>query len=146
MSKRFHVRRLSRLRLGVLISATAAIVAAAGVGWGQFTDARAAAGKASWFAGYVDATATPFYSFENPSSDAERSIILSFIVADPEASCTPSWGDFYGFDDAQATMDLDRRVARLPDTGEHVGISFSGLLNKELATVCTDPVTLKQAY
>ena len=43
-------------------------------------------------------------------------------------------------------MDLDRRVARLADTGGHIGISFGGLLNKELATVCTDPVTLKQAY
>ncbi|MGM0928766.1 MAG: chitinase [Actinomycetota bacterium] len=146
MSKRFPGRRLSWLRLGVLITVTAAIVAAAGVGWGQFTDARAAAGKASWFAGYVDATVTPFYSFENPASDAERSVILSFIVADPEESCAPSWGGFYGFDEAQATMDLDRRVARLADTGGHIGISFGGLLNKELSTSCTDPVALKQAY
>ncbi|MFT4469500.1 chitinase [Arthrobacter sulfonylureivorans] len=146
MSKRFPGRRLSWLRLGVLITATAALVAAAGVGWGQFTDARAAAGKASWFAGYVDATATPFYSFENPSSEAERSVILSFIVADPENPCTPSWGGFYGFDEAQATMDLDRRVARLAETGGHVGISFGGLLNLELASACTDPVALKRAY
>ena len=44
------------------------------------------------FAGYVDVTAVPSYSFETPADPALQDVVLSFIVASPGAPCTPSWG------------------------------------------------------
>ncbi|WP_333483423.1 carbohydrate-binding protein [Arthrobacter sp. CAN_A1] len=129
-----------------MVGVLAAVVAASFTGWNRFEDARAAENSGSWFAGYVDATATPFYAFERPQTDEGGSVVLSFVVADPENPCEPSWGAAYTFDEAESTMDLDRRIARLIQSGGEVAVSFGGLLNDELATSCTDVNDLKDAY
>lgn len=147
MSKRFPGRRLSVVRLAVLCLGLAVIVAGGVVGWGRFEDARAAtSGAKPWFSGYVDATATPFYAFESPVTAEGKSVVLSFIVANAKNSCQPSWGGAYTFGEAETTMDLDRRIARLIQSGGDISISFGGLVNQELATVCMDPAKLKDAY
>ncbi|WP_247827774.1 chitinase [Arthrobacter antioxidans] len=146
MSSRFPGRRLSVLRL-LLLSAVVVAVSAGGLtGWNRWEDARAAEGTGAFFAGYVDVTATPSYAFEDPAKGAGGSAVLSFIVASKEDPCTPSWGTYYGLDEAEAALDLDRRVARLVQDGGEVIVSFGGLLNSELATACTDPGDLVDAY
>ncbi len=146
MSKHFPGRKLSIPRLALVVLLAGALVGASFAGWGRFTDTRAAADGQPWFAGYVDATATPFYPFETPATEAGGSVVLSFIVADAKKPCEPSWGGYYGFDDAAATMDLDRRIARYTQEGGEVVISFGGLLNDELATSCTNVNDLVSAY
>lgn len=146
MSKRFPGRKLSVLRLLVLFSAVSALVAGSFLGLNRFEDARAADAGGAFFAGYVDATATPFYPFEKPVTDEGKNVLLSFIVADPDDGCEPSWGAAYSLDEAESALDLNRRTARLAQNGGEVSISFGGLLNDELATSCSDPAKLKDAY
>ena len=88
----------------------------------------------------------PRYAFEDPVSEEAENVLLSFIVADPGNACTPSWGAAYSLDDAGSALDLDRRVARLQQLGGTVSVSFGGLINKELATSCTDAGQLEAAY
>lgn len=147
MSKHFPGRKLSWIRLSVLLAVIAVVVGGAGVvSWRNYTDTRAAAASPSLFTGYVDVTATPRYAFEQPVSDTTRSVVLSFIVADAKDGCRPSWGSFYSMDAAASDLDLDRRIARLRQTGGDIAVSFGGLSNKELATACTDDDRLQQAY
>lgn len=146
VARHFPGRKLSIVRLVLVVGVLAAVVGASFTGWNRFEDARAAEGTGSWFTGYVDATATPFYAFERPKTEEGNSVMLSFIVADPESPCEPSWGAAYSFDEAESTMDLDRRIARLVQGGGEVAVSFGGLLNDELATSCTDVDDLKDAY
>ncbi|MET3369151.1 glycosyl hydrolase family 18 protein [Arthrobacter sp. M2012083] len=146
MSKHFPGRKLSWIRLSVLLAVIAVVAGAGVVSWRNYTDTRAAAASPSLFAGYVDVTATPRYAFEQPVSDNAKSVVLSFIVADSKDGCTPSWGSFYSMDAAASDLDLDRRIARLRQTGGDIAVSFGGLSNKELATACTDDDRLQQAY
>lgn len=139
-------RRLSpwRALLGLLLVAGLGV---SGVfGYRQWVNAQLDASHAPWFASYVDVTATPTYSFEQVGSSANRDAILSFIVADPGSACTPSWGGAYTMDQASASLDLDRRIARLQQQNGSVAISFGGLDNQELAVTCTDPAKLLDAY
>lgn len=99
-----------------------------------------------WFAGYVDATAKPIFAFEQLGSTNAKNIVLSFIVAHENDPCTPSWGSTYTLDQANNSLDLDRRIARLRQQNGELAISFGGLLNNELATNCKDLNKLKNAY
>ncbi len=146
MSERFPGRKLSVVRLGVLIGAVVAAAGGGVVAWGNFQDVRAAEAIPSVFSGYVDVTATPRYAFEDPASKEAEKVVLSFVVADPKEPCSPSWGAAYSLSDAAASLDLDRRVARLQQLGGSVAVSFGGLANQELAVTCTDPAQLKSAY
>lgn len=143
---RFEGRRLSWLRLTVVV----AIVVATGFfgtsTWRQHQDSVAASSADSWFAGYVDATVTPLQPFEQPANTAARDVVLSFIVADPTRGCRPTWGGAYSLNAASDDLDLDRRIARLRQRGGSVAISFGGAINSELATTCTDPDDLLAAY
>ena len=141
------VRRLSVLRLFVAIVITAALVAAGFVGW-QMYSAQASAGKSgAWFASYVDVTATPQYAFEDPTTSADKQVVLSFVVAASDGSgCTPSWGGAYSLDEASDSLDLDRRIARLQQQGGDIAISFGGLDNQELAVTCDSVSQLAAAY
>lgn len=138
-------RRLSVPRLLVAVVVTGGLVAASifGVRWVQ---AFAEDASAPWFAGYADVTATPGFAFEEPGSAAAKNVILSFIVSDPSAGCTPSWGAAYSMSDAGKELDLDRRVARLQQQGGEIAISFGGQRNAELASACTDVTQLAAAY
>jgi chitinase len=138
-------RRLSVPRLVIAIVVTFGVVAGSifAVRWVQ-ADAEETA--APWFAGYTDVTATPSFAFEEPTSSEAKNVVLSFIVADPTAGCTPSWGAAYSMTEAANSLDLDRRVARLQQQGGEIAISFGGLKNDELATTCTSVTQLAAAY
>lgn len=143
---RFDGRRLSWVRLTALLAVVTAAVFAGTSGWRQHQDSQAASNGSSWYAGYVDATVTPLYAFEQPSTAAQRNVVLSFIVADPVAACTPTWGGAYTLDAAAEDLDLDRRIARLRQRDGNVAVSFGGAINSELATTCTNPDKLLEAY
>lgn len=141
--------RLSPWRVSIAIVILLA-TAVAGVIGVRMYEARASEEPTSqWFAGYVDVTATPSYAFEEGSADAEghvSDVVLSFIVADEDGTCTPTWGTYYGLDEAGQELDLDRRIERLREQGAGVVVSFGGAMNQELATVCESPEELADAY
>lgn len=139
-------RRLSIPRLIVAIVVTAAVVFGAIFGYQMYSANAAAKTTGSWYAGYVDVTATPTFAFETPATTAGKQVVLSFIVASPSSGCTPSWGAAYTMDQASASLDLDRRIARLQQQGGDVAVSFGGQANQELATTCTSVTQLAAAY
>jgi chitinase len=139
-------RRLSKSRLLVAVVLTAALAATGVVGARAWWTSATTVASDPWFAGYVDITATPSYAFETPVTDDTKNIVLSFIVAKDGEDCTPSWGSFYTMDEAGTSLDLDRRLARLRQQGGEPIVSFGGLANDELATACTDPEKLVDAY
>ena len=147
MNSRFEGRRISAPRLLVVLVVLALV---AGGGWyfvqSERDIAQAQAQSDPWFAGYVDVTATPTYAFETATGDGTDSVVLSFIVAASEDSCTPSWGTAYSLEEAGVSMDLDRRIERLRDQGRDVVVSFGGLLNTELGDACGSVDELKSAY
>ena len=146
MSSLVEGRRLSFSRLGVLLIVVAAIVFASLQGWRWFQDARADIPQDSWFAPYVDVTATPTLQFEQAPSGAGPNTVLAFVVADPEQRCEPSWGGAYTLDEASDQLDLDRRVARVRQLGGTPIVSFGGQANTELAVDCPDALALYDAY
>ncbi len=139
-------RRLSKSRV------TLAILLVAGVTTGGVFAANNLASTVSestvapWFAAYVDVTLTPNYAFEAPEDDSEKNVVLSFIVANPDKACEPSWGGAYTMDEAGTQLDLDRRIARLTDNDGEAIVSFGGAANDELAVTCTDTKKLEAAY
>lgn len=139
-------RKLSPWRLLLAIVLLALAAYASYIGVHRWQDMQQTETIKPWFAPYVDVTATPRYAFEQLGSTPIKNIILSFIVAQPEDPCTPSWGGHYTMDEASSELDLDRRIARFRQQGGNVIISFGGLLNQELATACTDTTVLAQAY
>jgi len=139
-------RRLSpwRVTLAVVLLAGLSV---GSVHWAQRWQAnQPTTSRKPWFAAYVDVTATPTFAFEQMGSTTNRDAVLSFIVSSPSSACTPSWGAAYTMDQASASLDLDRRIARLQQQGGSVAISFGGLDNSELAVKCTDPSALLSAY
>lgn len=139
-------RRLSPLRAVIALILVSSLGAWGYLSVQDWAGSQELGNQEPWFAGYVDATATPTFAFEEVDSDSARDIVLSFIVADPEEPCTPTWGTAYGLDEAASELDLDRRLARLGQLGANASISFGGLLNDELATVCTKLPELIAAY
>ncbi|MCG2797041.1 MAG: glycosyl hydrolase family 18 [Cellulomonas sp.] len=137
--------RVSPLRLAVVLVSVAAVVA---VGYRAVHGVVVAAATPgpSTFSAYVDVTAWPTYAFETPAGPAQSDVTLAFVVADPDAACTPSWGGYYTLDGAASELDLDRRIAQLRSTGGQVRVSFGGQANDELASVCTDELSLRAAY
>ena len=138
-------------RLSVSRVIIAAILVSALGSWGfvsaqNWSVASTLGDQQPWFAGYVDATAVPVFAFEDIDATSARDIVLSFIVADPDEPCTPTWGTAYSLDEAAAELDLDRRLARVEQLGADLSISFGGLLNDELSTVCMNPTELTRAY
>jgi chitinase len=114
-------------------------------GWQWFENSRSVT-HAPWFAPYVDVTATPSYPFEASRTSHDGNVVLSFIVANPEDPCAPSWGGAYSLDEANSTLDLDRRLARVKQHDGEAMISFGGQRNDELAYACDDDVRLLSAY
>jgi len=139
-------KRLSKARVTIALSVIGAIAVGGAFSYNAWTDAEASPAQAPWFAGYVDATATPTFEFESPTSEAGRDVVLSFIVADKTDGCEPTWGTAYSLDEASVSLDLDRRIARLRQAGGEVAISFGGLTNDELATSCKNVDDLAAAY
>ncbi|MEX5294633.1 chitinase [Kocuria sp. CPCC 205268] len=98
-----------------------------------------------WFGGYVNATAYPYFDFGTEAA-GQTHTVLGFVVADPEEPCTPSWGGYYGLEEAESTLRMEEQIASLREQGGEVVISFGGAAREELATVCTDPERLREAY
>jgi chitinase len=140
------VRRLSFVRLLVALLVTAVVVGGGFFGWQIYSASATGNTSGSWFASYVDVTATPTFAFETPATASAKQVVLSFVVASPSGPCTPSWGAAYSLDEASASLDLDRRIARLQDQGGDVAVSFGGLDSHELATTCTSATQLAAAY
>jgi chitinase len=139
------VERLSWLRLGVLI----VVLAGLGVG-GTFAvmHLRNTAGPTakSWAVPYVDVTLTPTFEFQDPAANPANDVALAFVVADPKDGCAPSWGGAYSPDEANASLELDRRISQLRSAGGDVMLSVGGQANTELAVACTDQARLTDAY
>lgn len=146
MSKWFPGRRLSWVRLSILLVIVAALVGGAVFGWGSWRDHQEASERQPWSDGYVDVTATPSFPFESPGDSGPQNVVLAFIVGAPSAPCLPTWGGVYGLDEAAATLDLDRRLARLRNLGGSAMVSFGGQANSDLALKCTDPGELVSGY
>jgi chitinase len=139
-------RRLSALRRVVVVAISGSLVVGGVIGY-QWWRSSAKSGSAQpWFAGYVDVTATPTFDFESPATGAGRDVLLSFIVSAPDAPCTPTWGSAITLDKASASLDLDRKIARLEQHGGGIAVSFGGQVNHELAATCTDVDKLVAAY
>ncbi len=129
-----------------------ALMIVAGLGVSGFFSVRrwnmyqSAAAQAPWFASYVDVTAMPSFAFEQLGTTSTKDVVLSFIVAAHDNPCSPAWGKTYSLDQANVSLDLDRRIARLRQQGGQIAVSFGGLKNDELAVACTDRAQLKKAY
>jgi chitinase len=139
-------RKLSIVRLLVLVLVVAGLGAA---GWTQGSQAyRRITAKApvTWFAPYDDVTLTPTYHFEDLVVSPSLAQVLGFVVAAPDNPCAPTWGTYYDLDGAGRALDLDRRITRLRERGGDVIISFGGAANSELASSCTDQAALDAAY
>lgn len=95
---------------------------------------------------YVDVTLTPTYAFQDPQSNPARSVALAFVVADPDDACAPSWGGYYSLAEADAQLELSRRLAQLRNAGGDAIVSFGGQANDELALGCEDADALTDAY
>jgi len=146
MSQRFGGRKLSWWRVGVLVIIAAALVVGGVSAWGTWRDRQQAAGFKPWVGGYVDATATPSYPFEENADGDTSNMVLSFVVADRADACTPSWGGAYTLDAAESSLDLDRRLVRYRSLGGHAMVSFGGQANRELSLACTDASKLLDGY
>jgi cellulose synthase/poly-beta-1,6-N-acetylglucosamine synthase-like glycosyltransferase len=138
-------RRLSLFRLFV------ALVVLGGAGYGGYIAAqnRLAATvitKQTWFAPYVDATLTPTFQFQNPSSDAARQTVLGFVVSSPGAGCTPSWGAAYTLSKANSMLAMSSRIAQVEQDGAEPIVSFGGQAHTSLDVGCTSVPALTAAY
>ena len=138
-------RRLSPLRV-IGAAVIGVLVISAGVVGLQWWSAQAAVTAKPWFASYVDVTATPRFAFDQMGATKTPDAVLSFVVSSKANPCTPAWGAAYTLDEARASLDLDRRIARLQQQGGSVAISFGGQANQELAVGCTDATKLESAY
>jgi cellulose synthase/poly-beta-1,6-N-acetylglucosamine synthase-like glycosyltransferase/chitodextrinase len=138
-------RRLSLLRVLV------ALMVVVGVGYGGYAAAQTRlAGtvitRQTWFAPYVDATLTPTYQFQNPGDDAARQTVLGFVVAEPGAGCTPSWGADYTLAQASSSLALASRIAQVEQDGAEPIVSFGGEANTSLDVACSSVSQLTAAY
>ena len=146
MAKWYPGRRLSWARLSVVIVVIAALVGGGIYAWSRAQDVQVASERTPWFDAYVDVTATPSFPFESPGEEGQRNVVLSFIVAAPDDACSPSWGGYYDLDEAEQSLDLDRRLQRLRDLGGSAMVSFGGQANHDVAFECTDQDQLVDAY
>lgn len=139
-------KRLSLRRVLFAIVIILGLAQGTTLAWERAQETELGSGYESWFAAYVDATSMPTYAFEKPASSEAFAVVLSFIVSSGEEACTPTWGNYYTLDEASASLDLDRRIARLQQLGGRIAVSFGGALNSELALKCTDENALLAAY
>ena len=139
-------RHLSIFRIFVVVAVVAAMIGGTAYYLHNKESEASVAATQSWFAPYVDVTATPKYAFEDLTTSAHRSVVLAFVVSALTTPCEPSWGGAYSMAGAGDALELDRRIARLRQLGGDVIVSFGGAANSELSIGCTDPTALAAAY
>lgn len=132
------VRRRFLWRAGVIVALCGGLV----VGCAGQGDSEVAQ---PWFGGYVNVTTTPRYEFEAQDASGAGRPVLSFVVADPDDSCAPSWGGSSGLEET-GTNGLDAAVETLYEQGGAAVVAFGGQSGTELATACEDPQALSGAY
>lgn len=140
-------RRLSPFRVFIALIILVGIVYGCSRGFNSFKEATMTNNLKPWFGAYVDVTATPLFPFEQlGSEEGQKNLVLSFIVSSSNDACIATWGNAYTLEEANAKLDLDRRIARFRQEGGNIAISFGGLLNHELAVNCTDEDKLQKTY
>ena len=144
MSKRYPGRHLSipRVVVAVLVALSLCV---AGTYWIQRSRYASKSLPAPWFAGYVDVTATPSYTFESDVGSQYMNVVLGFVVAGKDG-CSPSWGGYYTPSQAASQLDLDSRVAQVESSDRTVTISFGGQKGSELAQECSSSGSLYRQY
>lgn len=100
----------------------------------------------TWFAPYVDVTATPTYPFQNPGDDPAKNVVLSFVTASSRTSCTPSWGGVYSLTAADLNLNVANRIAQYASQGGTPIVSFGGQAHTPLAKACSTARQLAVAY
>jgi chitodextrinase len=138
-------RRLSLLRV------VAALLVLAGAGYGgligvQAWLARYTVVHQTWFAPYVDVTATPTYQFQSSLADTARQTVLGYVVARSASRCTPSWGAAYTLAQANQSLALGSRIDQLRQDGEQAIVSFGGQAHTGLDLACGSGPALAAAY
>lgn len=139
------VRHISPYRVLSLVAVLAA-GAYGGVAWTRAALGAKPSSTASWFAPYVDTTATPTYPFQSAVANPARQSILGFVVAQTRASCTPSWGGAYTLAQADQELQLGTRIAQLGQNGAGAIVSFGGQANTPLEVACRTTASLVRAY
>ncbi len=130
----------------------AAIVILGGAGYGAFVGLRSRIQApstntaATLFAPYVDVTLTPTYQFQAASSNPARQSVLGFVVAASAKQCTPSWGGYFSIAQANRSLVLSSRIAKMDSSGAQAIISFGGQKNTDLAVACPTATALANAY
>lgn len=138
---RFGRGRVAVAVLAVIVAGSVIALAVAG------SNGRGEGGASrSFFAPYVDVTATPAYAFEDPVANPSATSVLSFVVSRSAGECEPTWGAYYTLDSAAVALDLDGRIARHRLRGGDVVVSFGGAINTELGVACTSVRELAGAY
>jgi cellulose synthase/poly-beta-1,6-N-acetylglucosamine synthase-like glycosyltransferase len=139
-------RKLSLLRVAV------ALVMVAGAGYGGYiavqhrVTATTTVTRQTWFAPYADVTLTPTYQFQNAAANPARQTVLGFVVADPGAGCTPSWGAAYTLAQADQSLAMSSRIAQVQQEGAQAIVSFGGQAHTPLDVACTSASSLAAAY
>jgi chitinase len=139
-------RQLSFVRLSFVILIILGLSYGTTLGFTKWQETAEVVESDPWFAAYVDVTSTPLYAFEQRGAVENSDVVLSFIVSAHNDACTPTWGGYYTMNEAADALDLDRRIANFQLQGGRIAISFGGLLNSELALLCTDEEALAAAY
>lgn len=143
--RRFSVVRMLATLLGLVLVGGVGVAANVLPSWlaqptGTPPDQR-------WFAGYYDVTLETGEALARSNLNGmPGGAVMAFVVSQPDSSCQPSWGIAHDLDEAAATFDLDRRMARLDELGLRAVVSFGGQANTELARACTDERALTRAY
>ena len=146
LNKPIKQKRLSVTRLSISIFILVGLIYSS-FSYIQYLESEQVVGNnKSWFAAYVDVTATPQFPFQQMGTTSNKDAVLSFVVSLPSNACTPSWGGAYTLNQAENVLNLDTRIARLQEQGGSVAISFGGQKNNELAINCTNPTKLLNAY
>ncbi len=139
-------RQLSLVRLFFVVLIILGLSYGTTLSFGKWQETTETDSFEPWFASYVDVTSVPIYAFEQRGAVGNSDTVLSFIVSSHKDACTPTWGGYYTMDEAADSIDLDRRIARFQLQGGRIAISFGGVMNSELALLCTDEEALAKAY
>ena len=129
-------RRLSLLRVLVACCLLAGLGYGGYLGWKHREATVITSPHQTWFAPYVDVTLPPTYQFQNASANPAQQSILGFVVAGPNAQCTPTWGGTYTLAEASQSLTLASRIAQLQQDGAQVIASFGGKSHTSLDVAC----------
>jgi chitinase len=72
--------------------------------------------------------------------------VLGFVVAQPGAGCTPSWGGAYTLAAANDSLAMSSRIAQVQQDGAQPIVSFGGQAHTSLDVACTSVDGLTRAY